>query len=229
MRQTREEKKEQVKQILLIGLVAVASIGVLGGWFLYIKPRLEPARAENAQHPYFMKYMTSQTKLRSDFNREMTQIGWSHILDFRRAEADPGMKGSLAVVAKAKGIIAQYTRASKVLDDDALLELAHMKGTEEAKKEAKETYVKLTAEPRRMVNRTWEMEGLVVAEVEKIIKLIAPEPRAWGIINGKIVFDLPGTQKEFDACLDRVTAIAIEQEILRTTTIESTLKQEVKQ
>jgi hypothetical protein len=228
MRQTRAEKIEQLKEYAVAGLLVVVALGVLGGWFLYFKPKLRPARAENAQHPYFMKYMEGQTKLRADFNREMMQIGWPHILNFKRVTGDLGMTTSQGVAEQAKGLVAQYSKASKVLDDEALQDLARMPGSEESRKEAQAMFVKMTAEPRKMVNRTWELEGLVVMEVEKIIRLMAKEPRGWALDENKVKFSSMQDQKEFDACLDRVAVISAEQDAVRAGAIESSLKKEGK-
>ncbi len=228
MPQTRAEKIEQIKQFGLVALVAVVSLGMLGGWFFYIKPMLRPVQAENQQHPYFMRYMDDQTKLRASFNRDMTQIGWSHILDFTRAKSDPGMKDALQVVALAKKAVAQYTAASEDIDNKTQVALTSVQPTPEARAAALETYTALVALPREMVRKTWKMEAQVVEQVEKIVVIMSREPRTWTLVDGKLKFDFPSDQVAFDACLHRVAEISQEQQVLRTSTIENTAGAEPK-
>jgi hypothetical protein len=222
MRQTRQEKIEQLKQFALIALVAIVCLGTLFGWFFYVKPMLQPVRMENKQHPYFMHYMDEQTKLRSSFNREMTQIGWTHILDFTRAKDDPGMKDGRHVVAEAKKIVDKYIRASQEVDEKTQQALTAAEKTPESKKEALETYTRLVNIPREMVKKTWYMEGQVVDEVEKIIAILSKTPRTWTIKDTNVKFDSPADQAAFDECLLRVQAISLQQDMLRVSAIQAT-------
>jgi hypothetical protein len=165
---------------------------------------------------YLTSVLNQSIALRNDYLAEITATGWDKALDPDRLRADKDLSQSLAMVAKAKAIVAKFRGRTHALMGDLRNQIMALKVDEAQKQSVLKGFDESTAKSAGSVDAQWDMEARIVDEVGGIFELLRDRQGQWQVNGREVLFRNQADLAAFNAHLAAVQEISRQEEQLRS-------------
>lgn len=146
---------------------------------------------------------------------ELQNIGWFTILDANRIEADPSFSQSRKIISDARALIARQDPAYDAIFEEGRQQILKLDLSDYEKQKMTEGFNEGLSGGNKAREQIWELELGAVAEIEKIIDLLANNSSSWEILDSQINFQTQAQLDVFNGHLAAVNDIIAKQEAIQ--------------
>jgi hypothetical protein len=168
-------------------------------------------------HEYWGAIVASQ----NEYVAALAASGWNGILDPMRLSKDTQLTESRSILVRAKALVAKYRAQTVALLESAPAKIDKLDATPDFKRGMLIGYTRGMDKTRTSIEHHWELEGMIVTEIEHEIDLLDRRRGSWSVKEGKLVFSSNQDLQAYRLYLANVDKLAAEQDKLQKERFES--------
>lgn len=171
---------------------------------------------DQAQLQAFLRdYWGTIVASQNEYVAALAASGWNGILDPARLSKDAQLTESRAIIGKAKALVDKYRAQTIALIESAPAKIDKLDATSDFKRGMLVGYNRGLENTRASIGRHWDLEAMILKEIEHEIDLLDRRRGNWSVKNGKIVFNSNQDLQAYRSYLAKVDEYAAEQDKLQ--------------
>lgn len=181
-----------------------------------------PGNNDYAQMERFMRdWMNALASFQNEYLVALSASGWNNILEPSRLSKDSKFSDSQRIIGEAKQLVIKYHKRMDEMYETLPQRVDGMDASRSFKRGFAEGVVKGMEKNRARMQRQWDLEMMIVEEVERMVVFLKNRPDAWVVQNGKLLFRTDRDMQQYRSHVAQLQKYTAEQESIRKESVES--------